>query len=118
MRTQGGAADPYSSGTYVAADGAARHLRLSDYSVEVLEHWKSPATGANYPSKWRVRIPSIGWDITVEPTVAVQEMRTQTMGVTYWEGRVRACGTANGQPISGQGYVELTGYAEAFRQAF
>jgi hypothetical protein len=31
-------------------------------------------------------------------------------GVAYWEGSVRVSGTSAGQPVSGQGYVELTGY--------
>ena len=32
--------------------------------------------------------------------------------ITYWEGAIEAHGTAQGQPIKGQGYMELTGYAE------
>jgi predicted secreted hydrolase len=32
--------------------------------------------------------------------------------VTYWEGAIKTTGTAQGQPIHGQGYMELTGYAE------
>jgi len=32
--------------------------------------------------------------------------------VTYWEGVIEAIGTAQRKPIHGQGYMELTGYAE------
>jgi predicted secreted hydrolase len=32
--------------------------------------------------------------------------------VTYWEGAIKTTGTAQGRPIHGQGYMELTGYAE------
>lgn len=35
-------------------------------------------------------------------------------GVIYWEGSVSIEGTRAGQPVVGQGYVELTGYAEPF----
>ncbi|MGD8212334.1 MAG: lipocalin family protein [Desulfobacterales bacterium] len=35
-------------------------------------------------------------------------------GVTYWEGSVSARGTKGENQINGQGYVELTGYAERF----
>ncbi len=38
-------------------------------------------------------------------------MTTQSTGVAYWEGAVRISGTLRGQPITGLGYVELTGYA-------
>jgi predicted secreted hydrolase len=33
--------------------------------------------------------------------------------VHYWEGAVDIQGTASGKPVSGQGYVELTGYTPA-----
>jgi hypothetical protein len=31
-------------------------------------------------------------------------------GLTYWEGSVRVTGKSGGQVVTGQGYVELTGY--------
>jgi predicted secreted hydrolase len=34
--------------------------------------------------------------------------------VTYWEGAIEATGASQGKPIHGQGYMELTGYAEPF----
>ena len=37
---------------------------------------------------------------------------TFTFPVTYWEGAIETSGTAQGKPIRGQGYMELTGYAE------
>jgi predicted secreted hydrolase len=33
--------------------------------------------------------------------------------VLYWEGAVRIQGTRAGQPVTGRGYVELTGYGDA-----
>ncbi|HUO84997.1 MAG TPA: lipocalin family protein, partial [Thermoanaerobaculia bacterium] len=35
--------------------------------------------------------------------------------VTYWEGAVSVDGRAGSAPVSGLGYVELTGYASPFR---
>jgi predicted secreted hydrolase len=44
-------------------------------------------------------------------------MRTrESTGVTYWEGSVSVRGTKKGRQIDGSGYVELTGYAEAFNE--
>jgi predicted secreted hydrolase len=33
--------------------------------------------------------------------------------VRYWEGAVDVTGTLGNSPLSGRGYVELTGYADA-----
>jgi predicted secreted hydrolase len=42
LRLKDGSVEPASSGTLVAADGSSRHLKLSDFSVTVLDRWKSP----------------------------------------------------------------------------
>ena len=41
------------------------------------------------------------------PRIKDQEMK---LSQRYWEGAATVDGTANGKPISGVGYVELTGY--------
>ena len=47
------------------------------------------------------------------PLLADQELITRrSTQVTYWEGAVQATGTWRGAAVSGQGYVEMTGYAE------
>jgi predicted secreted hydrolase len=103
---------PLIYGTVVAPDGTIRHLARDAFSVDVTDHWVSPATGANYPSAWTIRIP--GDDLTIElrPTVAAQELDTRaTTGVIYWEGSQVVRATRAGSAIGGEGYVELTGYA-------
>ena len=46
------------------------------------------------------------------PTVAAQELDTRaTTGVIYWEGSQVVTATRDGQPLAGEAYVELTGYA-------
>jgi predicted secreted hydrolase len=53
--------------------------------------------------------------LTVAANMFNQEMQTPgSTGVTYWEGSVAADGSVAGQALQGRGYVELTGYAEAF----
>jgi predicted secreted hydrolase len=39
-----------------------------------------------------------------------QELRTPAAGIAYWEGMVDVAGTSRGAPISGRGYLEMTGY--------
>lgn len=115
IRHKDGKPDPHSSGTLIFPDGASRHLRLEEFEIQVLGTWKSRKTGARYPARWRIRIPQSDIALTVTPTVSDQELATQeSTRVTYWEGSVRVDGSYEGKPVSGVGYVELTGYAGDF----
>ena len=103
-------------GTLVAADGTTTHLPQDAFTVEVSARWTSPATGADYPAGWRIAIPGQRLQIELAPTVAAQELDTRaTTGVIYWEGSQRVSATRAGQPLGGEAYVELTGYAAAVR---
>jgi predicted secreted hydrolase len=99
----------------VAADGRTRRLAAADFDAVALARWTSPSSGASYPVRWRVRVPPEELELEVEPLVADQEMRTS---FTYWEGAVRVSGTSRGRPVSGRGYVELTGYARSMQGVF
>ena len=111
LRTVDGRVDSSSSGTLVEADGSTRTLARYEFDTGSLGQWLSPHTGGRYPSGWQVRVPAASLALRLEPTVADQELVAPTMGgVAYWEGSVRVSGTSAGQPVSGQGYVELTGY--------
>ena len=110
IRREDGEVEPASGGTLVEPDGRTRRLSRDDVRIEVLRRWTSPDTGATYPSRWRLAVPSEGLDLAVEPWLEAQEMRTSFV---YWEGAVRVTGTA-----SGKGYVELTGYARSLQGVF
>ncbi len=105
MRLAKGEIDPSSSGTFVAADGAATHLRRSQLSMTPRRFWKSKTTGAKYPVEWRVEVPERKLDFVVRPVLDNQELVLPPL--TYWEGAVDVVG----QSVSGVGYLELTGYA-------
>ncbi len=109
LRRGGGATDPFSAGTLVHPDGSVRLLSPDDVRIEVLGSWRSPESGARYPSRWRVRLPSEGLEMEVAPRLTDQELRTS---VRYWEGAVKVRGASGGKPVEGEGYVELTGYGE------
>jgi predicted secreted hydrolase len=112
MRRKDGSIDPYSSGTLVYPDGMSRHLALADFKIEPLEQWKSPASGAVYPMRWKVAVPSANLVLQVDPFFPAQELDTRrSTKVTYWEGSVTLRGTSKGQSVRGLGYVEMTGYA-------
>ncbi|MCI0345615.1 MAG: MMPL family transporter [Chloroflexi bacterium] len=104
---------PLIYGTLVDGDGATRHLDRDEFTVEATGQWTSPATGARYPAGWTIQLPSEGLTLTLEPTVADQELDTRaTTGVVYWEGSNYVTGSRGPrQFVTGEAYVELTGYA-------
>ena len=108
LRRTNGAADPASSGTLIAPDGGSRSLAPADFELAASGEWRSPRSGARYPARWRVRVPSEGIDLDVRPLLADQEL---DVAFRYWEGAVEVQGTRRGRPVQGRGYVELTGYA-------
>jgi predicted secreted hydrolase len=115
IRREDGSLESASSGTLVEADGRTQGLSASDVQVEFLDHWRSPATGGEYPARWRVTIPSAGIDILLEPLIAGQELQ---LSFIYWEGAVRLAGQSGGQPVSGVGFVEMTGYVTSIAGQF
>ncbi len=119
LRKKDGAIDPFSSGTWITPAGDSRHLPLSEFSIQPTGRWTSPNSGAEYPSGWRIRIPSAKIELRLQPTVTNQELITdRSTGVTYWEGSVRIEGNHGERQVRGQGYVELTGYAGGFEGKF
>ena len=113
MRQRDGSIDTYSSGTLIRPDGSSLHLRRDDVQVQAHEQWKSPKSGAVYPQRWTIRIPSVDLTLSLEPVLAEQELITDnSTRVTYWEGSVTARGSMQGQATEGVGYVELTGYVQ------
>jgi predicted secreted hydrolase len=101
----------FSSGTFVERDGRAHHLTLADFRLEAAARWRSPHTGAVYPSGWRLAVPRFGIDVTVTPVLKDQELDTRgTTMVVYWEGACAVAGRHGGSEATGRAYVELVGY--------
>jgi predicted secreted hydrolase len=110
IRREDGSIDPFSSGLWVHPDGSFTPLGRDDFAIEVTDTWRSPHSGATYPAGWRVGVPSAGLSLEVLPRMADQELN---VSYAYWEGAVAVTGVHNDAPVSGGGYVELTGYSES-----
>ena len=108
LRPRDETASEFQLGTVVEADGSYRSIDPGEVQLDVLDRWQSPR-GGTYPSRWRLRMPEEGIDIEITPYISNQELDAI---VRYWEGAVKFEGTADSEPISGSGYVELTGYAD------
>ncbi len=117
LRQMNGLADPHSSGSLMHPDGRVEHLPLGAYRLAPQEVWRSDKSGGRYPIRWRIEVPERRIDLTVQAAFPNQELDTHgSTQVTYWEGSVRVSGVAGGRPLSGVGYLEMTGYAAPFRQ--
>jgi predicted secreted hydrolase len=120
LRRQDGSLDPYSAGTYVDASGRSQHLSSREFTMRPLaerpgDRWSSPATGASYPIRWQVAVPSLGIEVEITTPLPQQELTTSgRLAPNYWEGAVRASGTRAKSvvesPVAGVGYLEMTGY--------
>jgi len=117
FRRRDGSRDPYSSGTYIDAQGKTMHLRAADFTLTPSgTTWKSPATHATYPISWKIQISKLNISLDVKTVLPSQELAAPSnLSPNYWEGAITASGTRQDQPISGVGYLELTGYDHAIQ---
>ncbi len=103
LRESDASREPVVEGSLIAADGTKTRLGAGDFTMEPLGTWTS-GSGAEYPTRWRVRVPSAGLDLEVRAAFDAQELDAT---VRYWEGAVDVTGSA-----SGVGFLEMTGYAD------
>jgi predicted secreted hydrolase len=117
IRRKDGSIDPYSAGTYVDAQGKTTHLRASDFTLQSLaEKWTSPITRATYPTQWKIVVPKLGMEVEEKTPLASQELsRSVNFSPNYWEGAITLAGSRNAKPLSGVGYLEMTGYDRPVR---
>jgi len=106
IRNKDGSIDTYSSGTFIYPDGRYRRLLKDDFTVRVLNHYTSEKTGARYPARWEIKIPSEKISLKVTPLMKDQEVIAySSTGNYYWEGTCNVEGDEKGRA-----YVEMTGY--------
>ena len=103
LRRTDGSKDPLSKGSLVLEDGTKIHLNADEYTLTPLETWSSPL-GGDYPTRWRLAVPSQNLDLEVEAAFLEQELDAT---VRYWEGAVDVSGSH-----AGVGFLEMTGYAD------
>lgn len=102
LRRRDGARDPYDQGMLVGADGVARPLEASDFTLLPTRYWRD-GDGTDWPVAWRIRLGQEVLDV-----VAVLDDQRMATSIRYWEGMVAVLDD-EGRRL-GQGYLELTGY--------
>lgn len=90
----------YTSANWISVDGKTSVIASKDISFEPLR--MANVNGRMIPVEWRVRVPSRGLDIRTKPLNDQAWMSTST---PYWEGPIAFEGS-----VSGEGYLEMTGY--------
>ncbi len=95
-----GAGAPFTSGTWIAADGTATPAPHGALRFEAQEHAR--VAGRQVPVRWRIVWPERGLDIATTPLNPQSWMDTS---IAYWEGPLRFSGSHGGR-----GYLEMTGY--------
>lgn len=90
----------FTSGTWITAQGATTALPDGSFDATPLE--TSRVEGRDVPTRWQLRVPAYGVDVTV---AASNPQAWMDMSVAYWEGPVSVSGSHGGR-----GYLEMTGY--------
>lgn len=87
--------------------GHIQQFGTGDVSFTPIRTWSSPRSGANYPVQIEIRFGR--HTIRTLPVLDDQEISTRRPAlINYWEGLTNVSGT-----LSGRGYLEMTGYADA-----
>jgi predicted secreted hydrolase len=116
IRRRDGSEDPFSAGTFVDSKGATVHLQSSDFVLRPLgDTWTSTVTRAVYPIRWKISVPRLGMELEAKTSLSRQELSgPSSVTPNYWEGAVTFGGRAARSPVTGLGYLEMTGYDRPF----
>lgn len=94
----------YLSGSWITPDGDVTPLNASALTLVPLA--SADASGHRVPVRWRLTLPEQNLDVEI---TARHTNRWMNTSVPYWEGAVSVSDAASGV-VSGQGYLEMTGY--------
>ena len=110
LRNKDGSAYPYNEGLIVNPDSSSIRLVTGDIELKTRQYWQSPS-GGNYPVEWEAEIKPLGRSVILRAVFPEQEL---TLSTRYWEGAIDIYDSKDPTNVIGQGYMELTGYAETF----
>lgn len=95
--------------TVMFPDNSVYHTQ--DLTLERLESWISPESGAEYGTIWRVQEDTHDIDLKIRARYPEQEIRVledfESIDFDFWEGGTTVSGTMDGESVSGTGYAEL-----------
>ncbi|MDI3515135.1 MAG: hypothetical protein PWP40_2364 [Rhodocyclaceae bacterium] len=110
----------WGAGTLSDASGKTTVFGPEDLHFTPVRRWRSPRTGIDYPVEWELELAD-GRRFRIQPLMDDQELDSRaSTGAIYWEGAVRLLEMPGGESGAGgrelgQGYLEMTGYADRLR---
>ncbi len=113
LRRRGGSGTPIPTCLAIARDGETRLFQRRELTLEPSSAtWPSPQDGARYPLWWRLTLPALGLDVALEPLLPQQELVPGMASAgRIWSGLVTLSGSRDGEPVTGSGRMDLSGYA-------
>jgi len=107
LRKKDGSTSAYSKGNLISEKGQSTPLVFEQIQLSILNTWQSPSTGIRYPIHWKIFSAQQRIDLEVKAVMLDQEMKLTPI---YWEGAVEVKGRIKNEPVTGRGYLELSGY--------
>lgn len=96
----------------IVIDETGTRHRVVDFTLESIgEEWTSMKSFHDYPMEWHLTSAALGLDLRARASFATQEFSTLISKRAFWEGRMEIEGQLFGQPVSGLGFVEVSGYS-------
>ncbi len=105
----------WADGSHRPAGGALRSFGPEEVEFSAQRRWTSPATGASYPVRWRLRTPAGRFELRALLDDQELDSRAST-GTVYWEGLAELLAPDGGRV--GLGYLEMTGRAQPLTLGF
>ena len=93
--------------SYQSADGASTYG--DNFSLQAARLYEEQEDRSVYPLDWTIEVPGLDAEFAVKPLFDEQSLY-DVMTPDYWEGLCSVAGTMAGKAVSGEAYVELTGY--------
>lgn len=93
----------------VAVDPEGARHALHEFEFTPDQWWTSARTFTRWPTRWRLRVPALSLDVTVDAPVPSEEFQTLLAPPAFWEGRVDLHGQRGGNTVTGRGFVERNG---------
>lgn len=107
LRNNDGSVSTFTTGSLISPEGKKTTINPSDVKLNVQDRWESPHSKSVYPSSWKMEIPKFDLTLNMSPLFPDQEM---DVSVRYYEGTLSVSGAMNGEQITGNGFIEMTGY--------
>ncbi len=119
MRRSDGSTDPFSTLAWIDPQGTVQQWGPEAFQWATEAVWKSPRTGASYPSRVLITAPNpLGGpprSLRLRPLAADQEISGGLSGIPYWEGACEVLDQTG--RVIGRAFLEMTGYAGELRRA-